>query len=297
MANVKIFWDPMGFELESRGKHELLRSTDGDTPYISLPIRMLSIDTPEVHYPGNEKPSNWDARLVELANWIDQGKAPINNDLGKKLKPKLAHGKAGTLQLSQGKTATLKFVELLEQSLTKPSGSKRKLYLRSADESFDSYGRLLAYISPHYTKKELVSLSRLERATINLQMVKTGWAASFPIYPSLPRYTDLVFLQEAAKEAYENKHGAWSDPLMLTGYEYRMCVKLYKVTKKIMNNETLSSNEKNSWVTRFCFDMITREVFFPQDYYKVKPYNRIFIWPQDLVEAVAKLNLLPKDTV
>jgi hypothetical protein len=39
--------------------------------------------------------------------------------------------------------------------------------------------------------------------------------------------------------------------------------------------------------------MTTREVFYPQDYYKVKPYNRIFVWPDDVAEAVAKMNLLP----
>ena len=39
--------------------------------------------------------------------------------------------------------------------------------------------------------------------------------------------------------------------------------------------------------------MTTREVFYPQDYIKVKPYNHIFIWPDDVAEAVAKMNLLP----
>jgi hypothetical protein len=39
--------------------------------------------------------------------------------------------------------------------------------------------------------------------------------------------------------------------------------------------------------------MTTREVFFPQDYFKVKPYNRIFVWPDDISEAVGKMNLLP----
>ena len=39
-------------------------------------------------------------------------------------------------------------------------------------------------------------------------------------------------------------------------------------------------------------DMTTREIYFPQDYYNVAPYNRIFVWPQDVMEAVARLNLV-----
>ncbi|TET18767.1 hypothetical protein E3J74_09175 [Candidatus Bathyarchaeota archaeon] len=48
------------------GKKSYLRATDGDTPYISMSIRMLCLDTPEVHYPGVQKPSKQDANL---ANW------------------------------------------------------------------------------------------------------------------------------------------------------------------------------------------------------------------------------------
>jgi len=54
MSNVKIFWDPSGFQLDALGRTTYLRSTDGDTPYVTSSIRMLSIDTPEVHYPGNQ---------------------------------------------------------------------------------------------------------------------------------------------------------------------------------------------------------------------------------------------------
>ena len=78
MSKVKLFWDPMGFELNSLGTTKLERITDGDTPYISMAIRMLSIDTPEVHYPGTEDPSKHDAKLKELAGWIQAGKAPID---------------------------------------------------------------------------------------------------------------------------------------------------------------------------------------------------------------------------
>jgi hypothetical protein len=102
-------------------------------------------------------------------------------------------------------------------------------------------------------------------------------------------------LQEAAKDACDNKRGAWADPMTLTGYEFRMCVRLYKVTKRLVDGQTLSSGRREGWVTRFCVDMTTREIFYPQDYYKVEPYNRIFLWPQDVAEAVGRMNLLPTE--
>jgi hypothetical protein len=74
-----------------------------------------------------------------------------------------------------------------------------------------------------------------------------------------------------------------------------MCVRLYEVTKKVVAGKRLSSSELYGWVSRFCVDMTTREVFFPQNYYKVAPYNRIFIWAEDAVEATGKMNLLPTD--
>lgn len=295
MAVIKIFWDPKGLELDSLGQKKYLRATDGDTPYVSISIRMLSIDTPEVHYPGNQKPSKQDANLAQLAQWIQAGKAPINSGLAQHLYPKLATGTAGTLQEQQGKKATDEFEKLLNQKLTRPNGSKRWVFLRSADQPFDHYGRLLAYMAPSYTAQELASMSYKDRATFNLLMIESGWAAPLPIYPSIPKYYDLVMLQEVAKDACDNQRGAWDDPMTLTGYEFRMCVKLYKVTKKLVDGKKLSSDELYGWISRFCVDMTTREIFFPQNYYKVAPYNRIFVWPEDAAEATAKMNLVPAD--
>ena len=293
MAQVKIFWDPTGLTVDSLGKKRFLRVTDGDTPYISVSIRMLSIDTPEVHYPGNQKPSKQDPNLAQLAAWVQQGKAPVRRELGDYLRPKLATGKAGTLQEEQGEQATTVFKKMLDKKLTRPNKLRRRLFLRAADAHFDQYGRLLAYMAPSYTRKELESMSRKDRATFNLLMVETGWAATFPIYPSVPGYPDLVLLREFGKDAFDNKKGAWADPMTLTGYEFRMCVRLYQITKKLLSGRRLSSAEKYGWITRYCVDMTTREVFYPQDYIKVKPFNRIFIWPDDVAEAVAKMNLLP----
>ena len=290
MSEVKIFWDPKGIELDSLGKKKYLRSTDGDTSYISVSIRMLSIDTAEVHYPGNSKPSKQNENFKKLAEWISQEKAPITEELGEFLLPKLETGHAGTLHEDQGKKATKEYEEIISKKLMKSNGKKRSVFIKAANENFDQYGRLLAYMAPSYTKKELQSIPIVDRYTFNLLMIKSGWAASFPIYPSIPKYEDLILLQQSGKEAFENKKGAWENDKMLTGYEFRMCVRLYEVTRKIINKKPVKTN---SWITRYCVDMTTREIFPPQDYHKIKPYNRIFLWAKDVSSAVGKMNLLP----
>jgi endonuclease YncB( thermonuclease family) len=293
MSDVQIFWDPSGIELDSLGSKQYLRTTDGDTPFISVSIRMLSIDTPEVHYPGNTKPSKHDEKLKQLADWIQQGKAPISNGLAAFLHPRLAAGNAGSLQEEQGKKATEFFKDLVEQKLSRPNGSKRTVFIAVGDQPFDEYGRLLAYMAPNYSAEERAGMTREERATFNLLMVASGWAAPFPIYPSLPCHSDLELLQEAGKWALEHQKGAWDEPLMLTGYEFRSAYRLYEITSQLVKGKKLSTREREAWIYRYCLDMTTREIFYPQNYYKVAPYNRIFVWPENVTEAVANLNLLP----
>jgi len=296
MGDVKIFWDPIGVTVDSIGSKRYIRVADGDTPFCSMSIRMLSIDTPETHYPGNTKPSRHDADLNQLATWIQQGHAPVQNDLGAYLVPKLSSGTAGTLQRDLGDKAEQYFENLLDQKLDRgPNRKKRSLYIRAADEHFDQFGRLLAYVAPNYSASERATMTPRQRATFNLLMVESGWAATFPIYPSIPSYPNLVMLRDAAKNAYDNNLGAWSDPLALTGYEFRMCHKLFKVTQKLVNRRSLSTKEKMGWISRYCVDMTTREIYYPQDYFKVEPSNRIFIWPKDVVQAVSRMNLLPAD--
>lgn len=294
MSEVNIFWDPNGLVLDSLGRKKFRRITDGDTPYVEMPIRMLSIDTPEVHYPGNKNPAKHDEKFLDLAGWIQAGKAPVSDELAAYLLPRLATGAAGTLHKQQGENATQAFQQLLDLKLTKPNGSKRTLFLYAADQPFDQYGRLLAYMAPSYSSKELVHMSYHDRATFNLHMVESGWAASFPIYPSLPKYRDLVMLQQGGKKAFGDGLGAWEEAHhVLTGYEFRMCYRLWDLTRKLEQGKKLSTRERSGWVRRYCVDMTTRGIYEPQDYFKVKPYNRVFVWPQDVGEAVAAMNLLP----
>ncbi len=295
MPDVKIFWDPDGMTLDSLGSKEYLRATDGDTPYISISVRMLSIDAPETRYPGRTSPSRHDADLRQLAIWIQQGVAPVSTELGNYLYPRLASGVAGTLQEEQGDKAAAVFRQMVEKMLTKPNGNKRNLFVRTSNEPFDQYGRILAYVSPSYSGKELAEMTPWQRATFNLLMVRSGWAAPFIIYPSLPKYSDLVMYREAAKEAYLAGRGIWADALMLAAYEFRMCVKLFKVTQKIANGESVSSRQREGWISRYCVDLTSQKIYYPQHYYRVAPYNRLFLWPQDVREAVSSLNLIPAD--
>ena len=125
-------------------------------------------------------------------------------------------------------------------------------------------------------------------------MVELGWAAAFPIYPSLPRYRDLVLLHEAATVAHTARLGAWAEPLALAGYEYRICVKLYQLTKKLVERPgDVREDERSQWIQRYCVDLTTLEIWEPQQYIRVPPPDRLFIWPKDVKEAVGYLNLRP----
>jgi endonuclease YncB( thermonuclease family) len=295
MAEVQIFWDPQGFALDSLGSNKYLGNTDGDTPSVSFSIRMLSIDAPETHYPGRTRPSKHDAILAQLAQWMVEGKAPISPDLAAYLQPKLATGQAGSLQENQGQQASAVYSQMAEQLLTRPNGTRRNVFLFTADEPFDQYGRLLAYVAPEYSRAELATMTLWQRASFNILMVRAGWAASFIIYPSLPKYSDLVMFRAAAKEAYLAGRGIWAEPLGLTGYEFRMCIKLHEITQKLVNGESLSSAQRESWIERYCVDLTNRAIYYPENYFRIAPYNRLFLWPKDVNDAVGKLNLAPGD--
>ena len=122
---------------------------------VSVSIRMLGIDTPEVHYPGNTKPFRQDENLLQLAEWMKQGKAPVESELAEYFHPKLASGNAGSLQEEQGIKAAEVFKALIEEKLSRPNSNRRRtVVLRVADEHFDQYGRLLAYMAPNYSAKK-----------------------------------------------------------------------------------------------------------------------------------------------
>jgi endonuclease YncB( thermonuclease family) len=290
---VQILWSPAGVTLSALDPLELVDVTDGDTPNLRLPVRMLSVDTPEVTARTDQRAQAIDQEFAQLAEWIEQDRAPISRPLAQFLLSKLTTGRAGRLQLQQGRDASTFAKQRFQERLTRPDGSQRKLFVRIADSPFDNNGRLLAYIAPNYSEKERRTLTRAQRATFNLDLVEAGHAAPFVIYPSIPGEFDLPLLLEAASGAVSEPRGIWANPETLLAYEYRAMEKLFRVTRKIVNNQPLKPGEARSWRERYCVDMRTRSLHGPEDYFGIAPEYRLWIWPHDLNEAIARLNLIP----
>lgn len=290
---IQIFWTPAGDNLPSMGSRSLVDVSDGDTPTIRMPIRMLSVDTPEVTARSDARAEKIDQNFLQLAQWIRDGKAPVTKTFADYIVPKLASGKAGTLQYTQGKAASEFFKQHIEARLTKPDGKKRNLFIRTADAPFDNYHRLLAYVAPDYSPKELSELSRLQRATFNLDLIGSGWATPFVVFPNIPGELDLPLYLHLATDAYDTKKGIWADALTLPAYEYRMCEKLYEISKDLADGKILRSADRYAWRSRYCADMRTRLLYGPEGYTQVPPPYRLWLWPNDVQKAVGALNLVP----
>jgi endonuclease YncB( thermonuclease family) len=293
MDKAQILWSPAGVNLPSLGSRSLIDVSDGDTPNIRMPIRMLSIDTPEVTAKSEAGASKVDAQFKELSEWIKNEKAPVSKTFARHILPKLENSNAGTLQYLQGKKASAHHKNIIEQRLTRTNGSKRKLFVRSPEKPFDGYGRLLAYVAPSYSAKERASMSRKERATFNLNMLESGWAAPFILFPSIPGELDLPLFIEASVNAMEQKKGQYEDTLSMPGYEYRMCEKLYGITKKLVSGDSMRYSQKIAWRSRYCADMRNRKLYGPEEYMNIPEPYRLWIWPDDVRASIAALNLVP----
>ena len=128
---LQVLWAPAGTNMPSLGDRALVDVTDGDTPNVRMPIRMLSVDTPEVTARSEQRAVAVDAEFARLAEWIDQGRAPISSSLAAFLLPKLATGNAGRLHRQQGMAASAFAKQNIETRLTD----------RTATSGTCSYGR------------------------------------------------------------------------------------------------------------------------------------------------------------
>lgn len=290
---VQVFWSPVGANMPSLGARALVDVTDGDTPNIRMPVRMLSVDTPEVTARTAVRAAAIDREFTSLAQWIRDGVAPIEAPLAEFLLPKLETGNAGSLHFQQGRDASAFGKQNIAARLLKPNGTNRNIFIRVADSPFDNNNRLLAYIAPDYTEKERRAIPRDKRPTFNLDLVASGWAAPFVIYPAIPGALDLPLLIQAAAAARTAGLGIWADPNTLLAYEYRAMEKLHRITQKKVNNQRLDPGEEFSWRERYCVDMRTRTLHGPEDYFGVHPEYRLWIWPKDVHDAVGRLNLTP----
>jgi endonuclease YncB( thermonuclease family) len=295
MDPIQIFWTPTGINLDQIGSKQFLDVTDGDTPTIKMSIRMLSIDTPEKRKTnsGIKDDAELEDLFADLAVWIKSGQAPVLTELAAHLLPRLKKSLPVERHTKQGQAASEEHKRLVEEKLSRPSGRKRNLFVRIADRPFDRYGRLLAYVAPDYTNEERAKMTRRERATFNFLMAETGWAAPFIVYPNIPGELDLPIFREASKAAFDARKGAWSDPLGLTGYEFRALERLAVVKKSLNAGTAVRQSERWTWTERYVADMTTRVLYGPQGYFHVRPYDRVFIDKIDVRRAVAELGLVP----
>ena len=292
MTATEILWMPAGQDLDGFGRFRIVDITDGDTPNIRTPVRMLSIDTPERTAQSEAGAERVDREFADLGQWISEGRAPVGAALAEHVLPRLAGG--GSRQFAQAREASAELTRVTDERLRRADGSRRNLFIRLADERIDRYGRLLAYIAPDYSAAERAAMSRQERRTFNLDMLSSGWAAPFVIHPSIPGEADLPLLIETAEQAIEARRGQWADDLSLLGYEYRMAERLHEITRDIVEGRQVSAQRRFSWRERYCADMRDRALYLPEDYIRVPPAYRLFLWPDRVREAIGQLNLRPR---
>ena len=271
-----ISYDPEKLALGDAPK--FVSATDGDTPTIQLPIRMLGVDAPELHYAGATQinPGKFDKDLEKFLT--GKGKQ-LDAGLRAYLKPRLK-AKPSTRHIVAGKAAHDHFQSIvaarLDRGKNKITGKPlvpRHLFTMISEQVFDKYGRLLAYVAPSYTKDERDKIPESKRPTFNLQMVQEGHAISLLIFPNVPKAADLARIRDAVKSARQHKRGFWKDKTpLLHAYEYRWIV------------DTLSG--KRNGPDRYCGDFVTGKLYKPQQYYLVPEENRLWFYDTDIGEAL-----------
>ena len=267
--------------------HRLIRSSDGDTLLIEQPIRMVSCDTPEkAPYAGAPPVSQ--PKLDRCRQRLQDGfyaalPVELRNYLIGKLTPDAAQR-----HIAAANGASARFEAITDQRLTRPDGERRRVAVLPSGEIIDTYGRMLAYLAPWFTNTNadpLPPVGSPQRDTFNLNMIAEGWAAFFPIYPSLPRLRDMQLAVTAAERAWDGRLGAWQahGESLLLGYEYRMCIKL-----------AMADNAAEGLADAFqriCVDVRTLQIVGKHGFPAVPPSLRMWIWEKDLVEATAALGL------
>jgi endonuclease YncB( thermonuclease family) len=259
-------------------KAKWVSATDGDTPTLELPLRMLGMDAPEYHYggAGESKPDKFDGGMAAFLN--GPGKS-LDSELKKHLKKRLT-SKSCTRQIRAGKAAFEHFEKIVGKRLDRGVGKNgkplvpRRIFLMASTEVFDRYGRLLAYVNASYEKKEREEIPPKDRPTFNLQMMQDGHAVSLLIYPNVPKPEDLDLVRAAVEHARSTKRGFWEDgDKVLLAYEFRWIV------------DTIVG--KRNGPDRYCADVIAARLYPPQQYYRVPPENRLFFYPKDVGKASA----------
>jgi endonuclease YncB( thermonuclease family) len=268
---------------------QLARTSDGDTPVIDQPVRMVSVDTPEKqHYAG--LPPTAQTKLDRCRQRLQDGTYDALPDgLREYLVGRLT-ADAAERHIAAGLGASAAFEALQDQRLTKPDGSRRRVAVIPTGEFNDRYGRLLAYLAPWFAgppNDPLLPRDAPERRTFNLDMVDSGSGALFLIYPSLPQNDDLNLLLESAEAAWDERRGAWAafGEDLLLGYEFRAAIKL-----GVAELEDPAAVIADAY-QRLCVDLRDLSLVGKFDYFQVPPSKRLWIWEVDLATATRDLAL------
>ncbi len=276
--SIPEFKLPVAEKLKGSDDASWVSATDGDTPKVSLPIRMLGIDAPEYHYLGanQQNPGKFDP---EMRGFLAAAGSRLDAGLRAYLESRLK-GKPCSRQIEAGEQA-LRHFEMLKLRRLEPGQpynekrkTERKLYIMVAQEVFDKNGRMLAYINASYNQEERKTIPPAERPTFNLQMMQDGHAASLLIYPNIPKADDLALVQAAVLGARQARKGFWraGENRVLLAYEFRWIV------------DTLRG--LRSGPDRYCGDILSGKLYPPEQYYKVAPENRLFFRTEHLKEAL-----------
>ncbi len=283
----------LGFEPDTRRVYDapLLRGVDGDTVNIDQSVRMVSIDTPESHFGGSAPTAQ--ATLDRARQRLEAGAYDV---IGHELRDYLI-GRLGPdaaeRHLSAGVRAGEEFARMrAERLVIDPVSGVGKVGILVTGEVIEENGRLLAYVAPWLTRP-LPPPDDPKRRTFNLQLVETGWAALFLIYPSLPRDADLLRAVTAAEMAWDNKLGAWAEfgEDLLLGYEYRACIKLGEPDRP--DQPPVAPGVRiDAAFRRVCVDLRTRVIVGRFGYHAIEPPYRLWFWQQDLDTARALFQLV-----
>jgi endonuclease YncB( thermonuclease family) len=267
--------------------HRLLRSSDGDTLLVEQPIRMVSCDTPEkAPYAGSPPVSQ--PKLDLCRQRLENGfynalPAAVRNYLIAKLT-----ADAAERHILAAVDASAHFEGLTDRRLTRPNGQRRRVAVLPSGEVIDTYGRMLAYLAPWFNgppNDPVPPVGSPERHTFNLNMIADGWAAFFPIYPSLPKLVDMQLAVTAAEQAWNQKLGAWDfyGEDLLLGYEYRMCIKLAMA-------DTAAEGLSKAF-ERICVDLRTLKIVGKHGFPAVPPSVRLWVWEDELADARVAMGL------
>jgi hypothetical protein len=115
----------------------------------------------------------------------------------------------------------------------------------------------------------------------------------FPIYPSLPRDDDLNRALRAAESAWRQKLGAWQafGGDLLLGYEYRACLRLGAPDPAPPAPAVPAATRVAGAFRRICIDVRSHEILGRYGYHKVEPPYRLWVWQDQLQDAIDQLRL------